>query len=275
MTTRNEIPKSSQENPGIFSYNFSITGRITCQKVELRNICIILRINSSLKLDLNSSFWEANIKLNSIIVCWAWCYFRCPHALLLLSREYIPAPLPSVHKRMKTRRGSVYLPSCCAWVLSRIHWGRLTSTRHILWGPLIRPKYKCDTDKNSYWVNQSQNNNNKISFTFFSLKNLFCNFSEFTHSNKVHAACHNYLQDLSYRLNKTYNIFYRLQIERFIPQHEWLQKESEWHCRDFANYLCSEYDTMVSWSNLPPSLLQSKAITIHFEMESKRKNQIF
>ena len=35
-----------------------------------------------------------------------------------------------------------------------------------------------------------------------------------------------------------------------------LQIESEWHGIDFANYLCSEYNTMGSWSNLPPSLNQ-------------------
>ena len=49
-------------------------------------------------------------------------------------------------------------------------------------------------------------------------------------------------------------MFYGLQIERFGTQHEWLRIESEWHGLYFENNLCSKYNMMGSWSNLPPSL---------------------
>ena len=49
---------------------------------------------------------------------------------------------------------------------------------------------------------------------------------------------------------------YCLQIVGFGTQNEGLPIESEGHKIVFANYLCSEYNMMGSWSNLPPSLIE-------------------
>ena len=84
------------------------------------------------------------------------------------------------------------------------------------------------------------------------------------HNFHIATKCTN-LQNLSLRLNKTKKYFFFMD---FSLRGSELRIESEWHGIDFANYLCSKYNMMGSWSNLPPSLSHAVQLVLPMKLNA-------